>query len=67
MATKILQTHDLPDLPVRPRGDPKKLTVITTSDFDLKGKLKDAARRRIEGADEGVVKMTTVADVKRTK
>ena len=35
-----------PEIEFGPPG--KKLNVITTGDFDSKGKLKDAARKRIE-------------------
>ena len=36
-----------PEIEFAPPGE--KLNVITTGDFDLRGKLKDAARKRIEG------------------
>jgi hypothetical protein len=35
-----------PEIKYAPPGE--KLNVITTGDFDLKGKLKDATRKRIE-------------------
>lgn len=53
---KMLTTHDLPA--TGPTAD-RKVIVITTSDFDLKGQLKDAARKRIEGT-----KMITTRDLK---
>lgn len=39
-----------PEIKYAPPGE--KLNIITTGDFDGQGKLKDSARKRIEGMDK---------------